>query len=129
MRAHRIVESGGEKKSRIIAGLKVAGPHLAPVFRPSLGNVGSGERPFAADSYTRQQAEQRELPHILRKRRQSREQRIDHDRAGKHARAAKLVGDGAPEKGKPPSDQKQREQDRPHQPHVGWRIRHTRLGK
>jgi len=57
-----VVEGGGEKESCVVAGLEVAGAHLAAVFGPRFGDVGSGESPLAADADAGEEAEESELP-------------------------------------------------------------------
>ncbi len=58
MRSDCVVECGGQKETRIIAGLQIARSHLAAVLRPGFGDVGAGERPFASNAHTGDQTVQ-----------------------------------------------------------------------
>ena len=111
MRADRVVERGGDEEAGVIAGLQVAGAHLAPVLRPGLGDIGAGHRPFAADPDAGEKAEDRELPDGIGEEGRPGEDGVDDDRAGERARAAEPVGDRPPDEGQAPADEEQRKQD------------------
>jgi len=55
--ADRIVQGCRDKEAEIVAGLQVAGAHLAAILRPSFGNVGAGHRPLATHANAREEAE------------------------------------------------------------------------
>src|SRR5579859_1771744 len=117
--SHRVIEYGGQEEAGIVAGLQIAGAHLAAVFRPRFSNISAGQRPFASNSNPGQQAEQSQLPHILRQCGKAGEYGVDKDRARQHAAAAKLISNRSPYQRESPSKKKQRKQNRPRPSHVG----------
>ncbi len=129
VRAHREVERGGEEEAGVVAGLQVARAHLAAVLRPGFGDIGAGQGPLAADADAGEQAEQAQLPHVLRQRRGAGEHRVHQHRGGQYAGAAVAVGDRAPDEGQAPADQEQREQHRADQTDVGGRAVHAGFGQ
>ena len=127
VRAHRVVQRGGQKEAGIITGLQITSAHLAAVFRPRFGDVGPSQRPLAANSDSCQQPKQPQLPHVLRQRGRAREHRIDEDGGGQHSRAAKPVSDRAPDQRQSPANQEQRKQHRSRIAHVARRSFDSRL--
>ena len=105
VRADGEIQRRGQEEAGVVAGLQIARAHLAPILGPGFGDIGSGQGPFAADADTRQQAEQTQLPDILRQRRRAGEYRVDQYRGGEHAGAPEAVGDRAPEEGQAPAHQ------------------------
>src|ERR1035441_5874047 len=58
VRADGEVQRGGQKKPRVIAGLQVAGAHLAAVLGPGFGDIGASQGPLPADTDAGEQAKQ-----------------------------------------------------------------------
>ena len=92
VRTHRVVEGRGQKEARVIASLQISSAHLAAIFRPGFSDVRARQRPFAANSDARQQAEQSQLRH----RGGASEDCINEDGGGEHSGAAKPVGNRTP---------------------------------
>src|SRR5882757_9921890 len=51
--ADRIIQSSGDEKSEVVAGLQISSAHFAAVFGPGFGNIRACKRPLAAYSDAR----------------------------------------------------------------------------
>src|SRR6185295_5464910 len=109
-RAYRVIRDSRQKNPEVVAGVHVAGGHLAAVFGPLFGDECSPHRPLASDTDARQQPKQCKLPHARRDCSEKSEQRVAEDRQHQRAHTAEFVGDRSPHKRESPADQEQREQ-------------------
>jgi hypothetical protein len=109
--ADRVVQARRDEEAEVEAGVKVAGSHLAPVLRPSLGDVGAGHRPLAADADAREEAEDRQHPDVGCECGRAGEHRVDQHRSGDSLGAAEFVGDGPPDEREAPAYQEQAEHE------------------
>ena len=62
VRAHGVVDDGGEEGAEVVAGVHPRGALLAARFGPLLGDEDAADGPLAADADSRQEAKGGELP-------------------------------------------------------------------
>ncbi len=80
----------------VVARVHVPRTRAAAAFRPFFRNKRAAHGPLAADSNSREQAKNCQLPDVADERAEKREDRIPHDRQHQGADAAELVTDGPP---------------------------------
>src|ERR1017187_6766324 len=110
MASDAVISHRRQKEPDVVSRVHVASTLDAAVLGPLLGYESPAHSPFAANSDTRQQAQNCQLPDIHGESAEKSEHRIAQDGDHECADAAKFVAYRPPQKRQPPPDQKQREE-------------------
>ena len=117
--ADPVVDDGSQEGADVIPGVHPGRALPAARLRPLLGHEDAADGPLAADSRTRQEPEEAQLPHGSGRASQEREQRIAEDGEHQGADAAEAVRNGPPKKSEAPAGKKHGEQHAAVETHVG----------
>jgi hypothetical protein len=123
--ANQVVGERGEEEPEVVAGVHVAGAHLAAILGPLLRDEGAADRLLTAKTDAAEHAQDGELPHGLREAAGEREDRVHEDRRHQRLDASEAVGDRSPHHRHAPSGQEQREQDAAVETYVARRRRNA----
>jgi len=105
LRAHQVVEGGGNEDPDVVAAVHDAGAHDATALRQFFDDEGRRADELSSDPETREQPENRQLPPGLRDCAEEREQGIAEDGEHEHAHAAEPIGERAPQECQSPPDE------------------------